>query len=721
MTGGTLPVGDDGLSVVLAANGWADADEVTEARETLGDDANDAAIVQHLVEQGRMTGTQASDYEQIRAHQSHLPNFQLLRKIGSGGMGVVYFARHLATRRTCALKTINARLAEDQDTVNRFRREAETLSAISHVNVAEVVDVGEINGHVYLAMQYIEGPNLGALLKDHGRIPERYALKIMRQVADGLSYVYSAAGLIHRDIKPENVLMQRSTGNAAVTFPDDDVAKLIDFGLVKSMDDRHLNLTQTGMTIGTPLYMSPEQVRGDPLDCRSDFYGIAATLYHLVAGTPPYGGMSPGAIMSAHLTKPIPDPKEKAPGIHALTRTVIMAGMAKEFGERYRHYSDLIAALDKAIAAVAERDGAAADGAAADGAAADGAAADGAAPASAPAAEAAGDAGAHAAPAPGGQQGHGDHALTPPAGAESGRFRPQVKVDLPNIEHLATGSAVGPSPVKAAPAPTVAPPAPKSGPAIPSRPGSTTKLVPAAPPPGSQPTIRTSRPAPAPAAPDAAGLPTLTPTPARSAERNAGSLSATHAAAPPVQLHPANPPRADLPQVGVPTASAETPAATAPAPERRSRPVAPPGSGIGGNQARGELVVTGTEDPGASGSRVGAASGTRVGATTASGRAVGSPTGTNSGARVGSTTASDRAIGSGSGNATGTAKAMAPATPAAPAPAAPQKPSDMIAVHALEIELSQAKQTPQTSYLPWIMLAVGVAALIALLVFGLAG
>ena len=686
MSGGTVPVGGDGLSVVLVANGWADAEDVTEARETLGDEADDAAIVQHLVEQGRMTGTQASDLEQIRAHQSHLPNFQLLRKIGSGGMGVVYFARHLATRRTCALKTINARLAEDQDTVNRFRREAETLSAISHVNVAEVVDVGEINGHVYLAMQYIEGPNLGALLKDHGRIPERYALKIMRQVVDGLSYVYSACGLIHRDIKPENVLMQRSTGNAAVTFPDDDVAKLIDFGLVKSMDDRHLNLTQTGMTIGTPLYMSPEQVRGDPLDCRSDFYGIAATLYHLVAGTPPYGGMSPGAIMSAHLTKPIPDPKEKAPGIHALTRTMIMTGMAKEFGERYRHYSDLIAALDKAIAAVAERDGAAA--------------AEGAAPASAPGADAAVDAGAHAAPVQGGQQGHGDHALTPPAGAESGRFRPQVKVDLPNIEHLATGSAVGPSPVKAAAAaPSVAPPAsapaPKSGPAIPSRPGSTTKLVPAALPPGAQPTIRTARPAP-----DAAGLPTMTPTPARSAERNAGSLSATHAAAPPVQPHPAGPPRADLPQVGMPTVPAGTPAATAPAaPERRSRAPAPHGTGIGSTSARGDLVVTGTEDPGASGSRVGAASGTRVGATTASGRAVGS----------------------GSGSATGTAKAISPATPAAPAPAAPQKPSDMIAVHALEIELSQAKQTPQTSYLPWILIAVGVVVLVALFALGVIG
>jgi serine/threonine protein kinase len=170
-----------------------------------------------------------------------------------------------------------------------------------------------------------------------------------------LNYVYVKAGLVHRDIKPENILIQRFEGVTDL-FPESDEAKLIDFGLVKSAnDDEHL--TQTGMTIGTPLYMSPEQVRGDKLDCRSDIYGLGATIFHLLTGSPPFKGTSPGAIMSAHLTDPVPDPGELVPSLSAETRRLVTTAMAKKESDRYLNFDAFVKACDSAINVASERSG----------------------------------------------------------------------------------------------------------------------------------------------------------------------------------------------------------------------------------------------------------------------------------------------------------------------------------------------------------------------------
>jgi len=355
---GSLATQLESAQAVILANGWSNDASISKAKTALmrspepTPTAGRSRLAQFLLDQKILTREQAMDLDSIVLHQKHLPNFQLLKKLGSGGMGVVYLARHIATNRTCALKTINARLADDGDFVNRFHRETEALSAVRHDHIAEVIETGEREGHFYLAMEYIDGPSLMSLLKDYHALPELYSLRIVRQLADGLGYVYTAAGLIHRDLKPENVLIVRSR-NSHELFPEDDIAKLIDFGLVKSMDDKDERLTQTGMTIGTPLYMSPEQVRGEALDCRSDIYGLGATLYHLVTGTTPYNGSSPGTIMSAHLTQPIPDPSAKVPSLNPLTRSLIMTAMAKDVGDRFLNYDGLIKTLDKAIAALA--------------------------------------------------------------------------------------------------------------------------------------------------------------------------------------------------------------------------------------------------------------------------------------------------------------------------------------------------------------------------------
>jgi serine/threonine protein kinase len=341
---------------VIQRNGWATtaqlehmsilAQQVVEPLPAAGR----SVLGTFLLERKLLTKEQVNELETIVKVQVFFADFTLHKKIGSGGMGTVFLATHSSTGREVALKTINTRLADEGDFVSRFVREAKALSSVRHPYVAEIIGSGEANGHCWLAMEFIDGPSLMSLLKDHKVLPEPYALHLVRQVAEGLQHVWDSAGMVHRDIKPENILVLRDRGNDQM-FPLTDTAKLIDFGLVKTNQEDE-RLTQTGMTIGTPLYMSPEQVRGDKLDCRSDVYGLGTTLYHLLTGSTPFIGSSPGAIMSAHLTQAVPDPGARVPSLGQATRTLVMTAMAKDPDQRFLTFSGFIAALDKALAAV---------------------------------------------------------------------------------------------------------------------------------------------------------------------------------------------------------------------------------------------------------------------------------------------------------------------------------------------------------------------------------
>lgn len=340
-------------------NGWANAAQLEnwKTQAMAGPEPLPAAgrsvLATFLLERRLLVRDQANDLDSIVRQQATMPDFLLLRKLGSGGMGTVFLATHLATGRQVALKTINTRLADEADFVNRFHREAKALASVRHRNIAEIIGSGEVDGHCFMAMEFIEGPSLMALLKEYHVLPEHYALSIVRQVAEGLAHVWNTARMVHRDIKPENVLVVRKRDGDSL-FPLTDEAKLIDFGLVKSNadDDR---LTQTGMTIGTPLYMSPEQVRGEKLDCRSDVYGLGATLYHLLTGTTPFLGTSPGAIMSAHLTDPVPDPGARVPSLHPGTRDLVMTSMAKDAGKRFLTFEGMVSAIDKVLGEVGHK------------------------------------------------------------------------------------------------------------------------------------------------------------------------------------------------------------------------------------------------------------------------------------------------------------------------------------------------------------------------------
>jgi serine/threonine protein kinase len=339
------------IESILFANGWASQAQIDRVKQFATDPRH---LMRILSEQNILTPESITTLDGILHQQGQLPNFTILRKLGAGGMGTVYLAKHLASGGEVALKVISTRLADDSEFLSRFHRETKALVGLRHSHLCNVIESGTQGSTHYLAMEYVAGPSLSSLLKEYRALPEQYVLTLLRQLADCLGYVYGAAGLVHRDIKPENVLIQRTT--SGTLFPLDDHAKLIDFGLVKSAnDDEHL--TQTGMTIGTPLYMSPEQVRGEKLDCRSDIYGLGASVYHLLTGSPPFRGSSPGAIMSAHLTDPVPDPGEAVPSLCAATRRLVMTAMVKDSGRRYLTFDAFIKACDEALEELREKSG----------------------------------------------------------------------------------------------------------------------------------------------------------------------------------------------------------------------------------------------------------------------------------------------------------------------------------------------------------------------------
>ena len=342
---------------VILANGWAAQHQLDHAvAKAMAGGHDHIGVGRFLVDHQVLTRDQAAELEEVMKNQVHFPNYRLSRKLGSGGMGTVFLAEHLASGRHVALKTMNARIEDDKDFIGRFHREAKALGQVKHVNVAEIIDSGENKGHCWLAMEFIDGPSLMSLLKDYRVLPEVYALRICKQVAEGLGHVWNTAHLVHRDLKPENILVIRNRAGGGDLFPADDQAKLIDFGLVKG-EDKDDRLTQTGMTIGTPLYMSPEQVRGDKLDCRSDIYGLGATLYHLLTGFTPFTGTSPGSIMSAHLTEPVPDPGDRVPSLTKATRQLVMMSMAKDAKDRFLAFEGLVKALEAALVEAGQKGG----------------------------------------------------------------------------------------------------------------------------------------------------------------------------------------------------------------------------------------------------------------------------------------------------------------------------------------------------------------------------
>jgi eukaryotic-like serine/threonine-protein kinase len=291
--------------------------------------------------------TPASDLTGTR-----LGDFSLVRRIGAGAMGDVYLGKHADTGESVAIKLILDKHSQDEAFIKRFKREIDVLMGLNHPNIARAVGYGVEQDRSFLALEYIDGPNLSDVLHERGALFEQDVLSIAIQVARGLASAYNEAGLVHRDIKPMNLLVKqmRRAQRSGFFMEEGDKVKIIDFGLAKPTDSDDQRLTMTGFVMGTPAYMSPEQIRCEQsLDFHTDMYALGATMFHLLTGRIPFPGNAPAIIMTGHLTQPVPDPGELVPSISQNTRKIVMTAMAKVPRMRYADFRAMISACEKAL------------------------------------------------------------------------------------------------------------------------------------------------------------------------------------------------------------------------------------------------------------------------------------------------------------------------------------------------------------------------------------
>jgi hypothetical protein len=260
--------------------------------------------------------------------------FEILARLGQGGMGAVYQARQTSLDRLVAIKTLQASLAEDAEYIARFRQEAKAAAGLNHPNLVQVISAGESQGLHWFAMEYIEGESAKVRVKRKGRLEPLEAVTIGLHVATALDYGWRKARLIHRDVKPDNIFLSR----------DGDV-KLGDLGLAKSVGQGE-GLTSTGHSLGTPHYISPEQVEATKdVDLRADIYSLGCTLYHLLSGLPPYQGNSAVSIMMKHVTAPVPNLRGAWPECPPELATLVMKMMLKPPEARPQNYEEVMAGL----------------------------------------------------------------------------------------------------------------------------------------------------------------------------------------------------------------------------------------------------------------------------------------------------------------------------------------------------------------------------------------
>ncbi len=352
VTDNASPVLDEKTLInVLLERGWATEDDIEAAKMDIGMGMSDETLEKILHKKGIISDKDLVVLNDICALPNSIAGFKILSTIGAGAMGVVYLAEEPDENKKIALKVINSKHCDDKDFIKRFHRETKAMSELQHENIASSIGSGEYKDQLYLAMEFIDGPSLSEILADHGPVPEPYAVRCVKQIAEGLDYAHDKCGIIHRDIKPANILIQREeSGKENLNlYIDQDTAKIIDFGLAKSTDGND-DLTMTGLTMGTPHYMAPEQIRGDAdMNHRADIYALGATLYHLLTGEPPFDGNSPGAIMLAHINNPIPDPSDTIPSIKSETVSIVKMCLAKETKDRFGTFRAVINACENVL------------------------------------------------------------------------------------------------------------------------------------------------------------------------------------------------------------------------------------------------------------------------------------------------------------------------------------------------------------------------------------
>jgi eukaryotic-like serine/threonine-protein kinase len=266
--------------------------------------------------------------------------YRIVEPLGRGGMGVVYKVEHARIGKLMALKLLTGELGRDQELVGRFKREALMVSKLSHPNTVQVFDYGTSEGLTYLAMEYLRGDDLGRIIRKGGPLTPERMIKIVVQICSSLAEAHDL-DIVHRDLKPENIIVLKGPSGS-------DLVKVLDFGLAKLRESAELGeVTSRGAIVGTPFYMSPEQIRGEAADQRSDIYALGALIFTCLTGRPPFDAPRPMGVLTKHLTEEPPSPSERFPelGISTNLSAIVLRALAKDPVDRFQHVRELQEAL----------------------------------------------------------------------------------------------------------------------------------------------------------------------------------------------------------------------------------------------------------------------------------------------------------------------------------------------------------------------------------------
>src|SRR5437868_1562811 len=263
--------------------------------------------------------------------------YELEELVGSGGMSSVYRAHDRLLDRKVALKILHEQYTEDADYVERFRREARAVAALSHPNIVTVIDRGEHENKQFIVFEYIDGENLKALIQRRGPAPVATALELAMQIARGLSFAHQQ-GLVHRDVKPQNVLLN-----------GDGAAKVTDFGIARSLDVAH-GMTQTGTVLGTSDYIAPEQAQGQRVDEHSDVYSLGVVLYEMLTSEVPFPGENFVAVAMRHINEDPPPVRDRRPDVSPRLEAAVQRAMAKRPEDRFPTMADFARELEANLA-----------------------------------------------------------------------------------------------------------------------------------------------------------------------------------------------------------------------------------------------------------------------------------------------------------------------------------------------------------------------------------
>jgi serine/threonine protein kinase len=259
--------------------------------------------------------------------------YEIIEELGKGGMGKVYRVEDKKIKEEVALKLINPEIASDKKTIERFTNELKMARKIAHRNVCRMFDLGEEKGMHYITMEYVRGEDLKSMIRMTGQLGLGTTINIAKQVCEGLTEAHRL-GIIHRDLKPQNIMIDKE-GNA----------RIMDFGIARSLEAK--SITVAGVIIGTPEYMSPEQVEGKEVDCRSDIYSLGVILYEMVTGQLPFEGDTPLSIAMKHKSEAPPNPKWQNAQIPDRLSEVILRCMKKDREKRYKNSEELLSELSK--------------------------------------------------------------------------------------------------------------------------------------------------------------------------------------------------------------------------------------------------------------------------------------------------------------------------------------------------------------------------------------